>query len=337
MLTSVTLERYGPVGKLSWKKLGKINTVIGENGSGKTFLLKALYSAVRSLEEAGRGNDPRSLETVLFDKLYWTFQAEKIGDLVQKGGDGPLAFEMELNGGRFSYGFGKDTARSISHLVSTIPPRDANSIFLPAKEVLSLIDVILKTREQDRLFGFDDTYLDLARALQISRQKGRTYHEFAKSRERLEGIIGGRAEYDERAKRWLFRKGKAFFGIEVTAEGIKKIAILDMLLGNRYLTPNSIIFIDEPEAALHPRAIVQFLDIVETLARRGIQIFIATHSYFVLKKLYLIAQETDEPIPLAAHDSSGWHLADLRDGMPDNAIVGESIRLYEQEVELALQ
>lgn len=337
MLTSVAIERFGPISRLNWKGLGAINAVIGENGSGKTFLLKALYSAVRALEETGRGHDPRTAEAVLFQKLYWTFQVEKIGDLVEKGADGPLSFEMRIEKGRFSYGFGKDTAKTIPSIQNNIPVRAANSVFLPAKEVLSLIDVILKTREQDRLFGFDDTYLDLARALQISRQKGRNYPEFAESRTQLEDIIGGRAEYDERAKRWLFRKGNTRFGIEVTAEGIKKIAILDMLLGNRYVTPDSIIFIDEPEAALHPRAITRFLDIVGMLSGRGIQFFIATHSYFVIKKLYLIAQDKDLSIPLAAHDRSGWHLADLRDGMPENEIVAESVRLYEQEVELALQ
>src|SRR5215213_8020566 len=188
MITSVSLERFGPLGRLKWNGLGPLNVVIGENGSGKTFLLKALYAAVRSLEETGRGHDPRSSEAVLFEKLYWTFQAEKIGDLVQKGAEGPLAFEMKMDGKAFSYAFGKDTTRSISNVQNSIPPRRANSAFLPAKEVLSLIDVILKTREQDRLFGFDDTYLDLARALQISRQKGRNYHEFAESRTRLEEI-----------------------------------------------------------------------------------------------------------------------------------------------------
>jgi len=45
----------------------------------------------------------------------------------------------------------------------------------------------------------------------------------------------------------------------VTAEGIKKIAILDTLLGNRYLDTSSIVFIDEPEAALHPQAVSQSL------------------------------------------------------------------------------
>lgn len=42
---------------------------------------------------------------------------------------------------------------------------DITSIFIPAKEVLSLFSVILKSREIDKSFGFDDTYYDLAKAL----------------------------------------------------------------------------------------------------------------------------------------------------------------------------
>ena len=142
----------------------------------------------------------------------------------------------------------------------------------------------MKSREQDKVFGFDDTYLDLARALRQSTQKGRNYPEFAVSRQNLEHILGGRIEYDEASGRWQFRKGSQRFSIGVTAEGIKKIAILDTLLGNRYLDLDAIVFFDEPESALHPSAISALLDIVATLASRGIQFFMASHSYFVIKK-----------------------------------------------------
>ena len=67
----------------------------------------------------------------------------------------------------------------------------------------------------------------------------------------------------------------------MTAEGIKKIAILDTLLGNRYLDLDAIVFFDEPESALHPSAISALLDIVAILASRGIQFFMASHSYLV--------------------------------------------------------
>lgn len=143
-------------------------------------------------------------------------------------------------------------------------------------------------------------------------------------------------EYDDGSGNWQFREGRNRFPLGVTAEGVKKIAILDTLLGNRYLDPESIVFVDELESALHPAAISKLLDIVAVLAEEGMQFILASHSYFVVKKLFLIAQEKGMNIPVLAADGNGWHSADLKDGMPDNAIIAESIQLYQQEVNLAL-
>lgn len=337
MINAIKLLNFGPLAHFEWPELGKINLVIGGNGTGKTFVLKALYSSLRTLEEYKRGNEQRSASEILADKLYWTFQAEKIGDLVSKGADSPLSSSLTVDKRDFSYGFGKDTTKQITSLENHVMPRASNSVFLPAKEVLSLHHVILKSREQDKAFGFDETYFDLAKALRISPRMGKNYKEFAQSRTQLEGILGGVVEYDDASGRWLFVKGRHKFPIGVTAEGIKKIAILDTLLGNRYLDTNSVVLIDEPESALHPSAISQLLDIVAMLADRGIQFFMASHSYFVVKKLFLIAQKRGWSIPVISATENAWVCDDLLNGMPDNPIIAESIHLYQQEVELALK
>ncbi len=337
MLNEIKLNNFGPLAKLDWSNLGPINLVIGENGTGKTFLLKALYSAMRTLEEYRRGDDQRTVAEILAEKLYWTFQPDRIGDLVTKGADAALSCIVQFDHHNFNYSFGKDTTRQILSLENHVQPRSSNSIFLPAKEVLSLHQIILKSREQDQAFGFDDTYLDLARALRQSPKMGKNSAEFTKSRQSLEDIFGGRVEYDEASGRWQFKKGNQKFPIGVTAEGIKKIAILDTLLGNRYLDTSSIVFIDEPESALHPLAVSKLLDIVGVLAERGIQFFMASHSYFVLKKLFLIAQEQNLSIPVISACNSQWISANLKEGMPDNMIIDESIRLYKEEVALALK
>jgi energy-coupling factor transporter ATP-binding protein EcfA2 len=337
MLNRITLQHFGPLDKIDWKDLGTINLVIGGNGSGKTFLLKAIYSALRTLEEYKRGDDQRTASEILAEKLYWTFQADHIGDLVTKGADGPLSFSLELHKQSFHYTFGKDTTRAIGAIENHVPPRKSNSVFLPAKEVLSLHQVILKSREQDKVFGFDDTYLDLSRALSLPTTGGKNFKEFASSRQDLENILGGKVEYDDASGRWQFRKGNQKFPIGVTAEGIKKIAILDTLLGNRYLDPSSIVLIDEPESALHPTAISSLLDIIAMLATRGIQFFLASHSYFVVKKLFLIAQEKGWSVPVCSFSDGGWKIDDLKDGMPDNPIIDESIRLYQQEIGMVLK
>ena len=336
MLTNAELRNFGPLQDIQWPNLGKINLVIGANGTGKTFLLKSLYSAMKTVEEYKRGDDQRSAAEILADKLYWTFQPEKIGDLVRKGADSSLSCKVTVTERDFAYSFGKDTVKNISTVETDVLPRANNSIFLPAKEILSLHNIILKSREQDKVFGFDDTYLDLARALRVSPMVGRNYSVFSKSRQDLEKILEGKVEFDVSSGRWQFKKGNQKFPIGVTAEGVKKIAILDTLLGNRYLDTDSIIFIDEPESALHPRAISQFMDIIAMLAEGGIQFFMASHSYFVVKKLFLVAQERNLSIPVISAGDNGWVTGDLHDGMPDNSIINESIRLYKEEVELAL-
>ena len=337
MLNKIELKNFGPLTNIHWTNLGQINLVIGDNGSGKTFLMKALYSAMRTIEEYKRGNDQRTTAEILVEKLYWTFQTDKIGDLVTKGADSSLSCSVEFDGRLFYYSFGKDTTKKISSQENHVLPRISNSIFLPAKEVLSLHQIILKSREQDKIFGFDDTYLDLARALRQAPTGGKSLAEFGKSCQSLEDILGGKVEYDEASGRWQFKKGNQKFPIGVTAEGIKKIAILDTLLGNRYIDSHSIIFIDEPESALHPAAISQILDIISVLSARGIQFFLASHSYFVVKKLFLIAQEKGTSIPVISAQNSRWQCADLREGMVFNPIIDESIRLYKEEVGLVLK
>jgi AAA15 family ATPase/GTPase len=339
MIKQTTLSNFGPIEALTWNKLGPINLVIGRNGSGKTFILKALYTALRTLETYQRGDDRRTASDVLADKLYWTFQADSVGELVRKGSDGGLSFMMNFDDRDFRFSFGEKTTKQISSLENHIPtPRTSNSIFLPAKEVLSLYNIILTSRDRDQSFGFDDTYVDLARALLQAPQRGKNYAEFSQSRQQLEDLLGGKVDFDESGKKWTFKNARnQKFPIHTTAEGIKKIAILDRLLCNRYLDTNSVIFIDEPESALHPVAIAKLLDIVALLAERGIQFFIASHSYFVVKKLYLIAQEKQLSIPMVACEDSAWKTANLKAGMPDNSIIDEAIALYKDEVNLALQ
>jgi AAA15 family ATPase/GTPase len=340
LISKVNIKNFGALTSINWDHLGKINLIIGENGSGKSFLLKALYSTMRTIEEYKRGDDRRSEAEILSEKLYWTFQSEKIGDLVSKASADFLSCEITHDEREFYYKFGKDTTKNIQTMRNQTLSRKSNSIYLPSKEVLSLYHLILESREKDKLFGFDDTYFDLARALALPRRGGRNYPEFADSRKALEDILGGKVEYDDKAQRWHFKKGNKKFAIGVMAEGIKKIAILDSLLANRYLDTESIIFIDEPESALHPAAISKLLDIIEMLADRGIQFFLASHSYFVIKKLHIIARKKQLSIPLVSLNNKHNNEVvydDLLDDMPNNPIINESIRLYKEEVSTVLE
>ena len=333
MIEAFDFTNFGPLEAIRATSLGKINLVIGDNSCGKTYLLKALYAIIRSSEEFGRGDDNRDFSEVLSDKLYWTFQAGKIGDLVTKGSGKRLKAALSMfDNGELSFEFGQDTSKQVRPNHNTVATRPDNSVFIPPKEVLSLAKVIAKSALQDRAFGYDATYVDLVLALQ-NPQRNTDNNGFGSSRKKLENMFSGRIEFNTHDDNWEYRRGNARFSIHSTAEGIKKTAILDILLGNGYLTNQSVIFIDEPESALHPTAISELLNIIDLLAKQGIQFFIASHSYFVIKKLLLIALKNNQPIPCLMPSNGKWQQSCLlEDGLPDTEIINESIRIYEQEL-----
>jgi energy-coupling factor transporter ATP-binding protein EcfA2 len=353
MINRAELKNFGPIKELDWQNLGKINLIIGNNGCGKSFLLKALYSAVRTLEKHGRGDIQYGIQLILTDELYWTFQTDNIGDLVTRFLDDErsitdidLEFSLILNQQKFSYflncnSFSKDYyfSGSFKHMENYVIPRIENSIFLPAKEFISLDHIIFESRVIKQQFGFDNTYLDLINALRIPANEIVDEDDSILSnvRRKIRAMISGRIEFDETKKRWYFIQGNQRFTMGTTAEGFRKVAALDNLLGNGYLSKNSIIFIDEPESTLHPEAISKLLDIIAILANYDIQFFIASHSYFVIKKLFLIAQEQQLSIPVLSYQDNEWIQSDLKDEMPSNPIIKESIRLYKEEVSLALK
>lgn len=339
MITEVEIRNFGAIRDFHSNDLKGINLVIGENASGKTFLLKALYSAVKSVEAHNRGDDIKAINEILADKLRWTFQTEKIGDLVTKASNEPLSFRMVLEGMGFSYSFSKDASKNIIKYDSEIENRAENSIFIPAKEVLTLFSVIQRSRQVDMAFGFDDTYLDLVNALSIAPSKGKNFKAFADARETIGELVDGHVEYDESSGKWIYiNNNRQRYSIGATSEGIKKISIMDRLFANGYLKRGSIIFIDEIESALHPRAISEFLDVLYNISRQmDIQIFIASHSYFVIRKLYLLAAINNTDISCISFEKAGEsEISNLREGMPKNSIIQESVRLYNEEVDAIL-
>ncbi len=344
MFNNLILENIAAFQQLQWQQHERLNLIIGENDCGKTHLLKLLYGIARSLEDyQKRGNNDPSLswQEVLADKLRWIFQppALELGKLVHKG-KSQLSVNAHINDDiNLSFSFGEKTTRKIlkftPHFIAITTP--INALFLPPKEILTVMDAIEATRSQLEIIGFDDTYLDLIKALRLPVSRGKLHQHLKTAVELLDEQMGkGQIEVEQ--NEFMFKRGHEKYTMSQTAEGIKKIGILNRLIKNRMLKPGSILFVDEPEVNLHPKAIVALVDIFFLLAQQaGIQIYLATHNYFVLRRFEWLARKHNEPIGLCSlfRSPKNGVLAEfynLRDGMPSNPIIDVSIELYEQNV-----
>lgn len=71
----------------------------------------------------------------------------------------------------------------------------------------------------------------------------------------------------------------------MTAEGFRKIGVLQRLLGNGSLNPGTAgpLLWDEPESNLNPKLMKDLVLALLELARNGQQIILATHDYVLLK------------------------------------------------------
>jgi len=176
----------------------------------------------------------------------------------------------------------------------------------------------------------------LIKALRLPISRGKLPLQLQKAVELLDTQMG-KGQIEVEKNEFIFKRGHEKSAMSQTAEGLKKIGLLERLICNRMLNTNSILFIDEPEVNLHPRAIVTLVDTLFQMAKAGIQIYLATHSYFVLRRFEWLARKHQESIPLCAISrspkngvSAKFH--NLRDGMPSNPIIEVSIELYEQNV-----
>ena len=121
-------------------------------------------------------------------------------------------------------------------------------------------------------------------------------------------------------------------------DGIKKLGILATLLKSRGIAKDTVLFVDEPETNLHPRASAVFTQVLFRLGQAGVQVYLATHSYFVLKQLEILAKQHKMDVPFCSlvreGDEIDARFSNLREGMPDNPIIDESLRLYQEGIDV---
>ncbi|TKG92017.1 ATP-binding protein [Puteibacter caeruleilacunae] len=347
MINKITVKNFQAFKEFSLSGFAPINVVIGGNDSGKTGILKILYVIIKSVEEYGlkQKHAPESFKKVLGNKLISSFNSKKsgIGKMVRKGASEKLSVDVTYCDNQnlyFSFSeYAKEQISDVSNDIEYL--KDTNALFIPAKEVLSIFKTIEIARENLFIPEFDDTYYDLVKVLKIPTVKGKIDSNLGLVNQTLEKVFEGEVQQKKEGVdiEFIFKKGKHEFPMSLTAEGVKKIGILTTLIQNRQLHKGSMLFMDEPDSNLHPDAIRELCEIVYRMSKAGVQIFLSTHNYFMIKQLTIIARrekETMKCLSLTKEEDStiSYQVADLKEGLPDNSIIEEALKMFDQETDL---
>ncbi len=105
--------------------------------------------------------------------------------------------------------------------------------------------------------------------------------------------MGGTVELDANGRFYLKVPGRGPIEMPLVAEGHRKLAMLARLIATGSLLGSGYLFWNEPEANLNPRLIRSVALAILGLARDGVQVFVATHSLFLLRELE-IQSKTDD-------------------------------------------
>ena len=153
-------------------------------------------------------------------------------------------------------------------------------------------------KERDPLTGVPGYFYDLARALKFDYTGDMAFPDVY---ERLTGsdVIGGKIGISETGDLSFQENGRSF-SLPVTAMGIANLGILALLIERKVLDKGSFLFIDEPEAHLHPSWQVRMAENLFELSRQGVNVVIATHSADILKWLEVHVKKNPDDEQLVA-------------------------------------
>lgn len=277
-LQKISLENFTVFNHLNLDFCNGINISIGENGTGKTHILKILYSACQAVRK----------DVSFSYKLVKVFKPDdlRIGRLAnRKSGNESVKIKVISDLATIAVAFSRKTKKWDADITGEDKWEkqlgDLTSTFIPAKEILSNAWNLEAAVDKNNV-DFDDTYVDIVTSAKIDISKGRDSDDRKKYLNILQQITNGKVTV-ENEKFYLKPSNQARIEFQLVAEGMRKIALLWQLIKNGTLEQGSILFWDEPEANINPVHFAIIVDMLLELQKNGVQIFISTHDYIFAK------------------------------------------------------
>jgi len=300
MLKSLHLKNFTvfPDAHFSFGK--HLNVIVGENGLGKTHVLKAAYSVLavsaRGGKDSGNLNPTKSyLQSAIANKMRGVFRPDRIGRLARRqAGSNRSEVACTFDNPGYDLGFSFNTGSKTEVTIEEAPEGwiEDVPVYLPTRELLTIYPGFVSLYETTHL-EFEETWRDTAILLGAPLAKGARERKIRELLQPLEEAMGGTVELDP-AGRFYMRMKTGRFEMHLVAEGLRKLATIARLIANGSLLDKGYLFWDEPDTNLNPKLVKLVARMIVNISQADIQVFIATHSLFLLREIYIL-QQTEFP------------------------------------------
>jgi len=349
----LTLKDFTVFGQADFEFSPGLNVLIGANGTGKSHVLKLLYSITRPM----KGKSQTVRDNPDLDVGPHSAFRRLLGENVRKALEGtfrpepgpPPFISLIRHGARSAeataygdfgtaaIGFGGDDATT--NFQALTPPKGL-AIFVPASEVLSISPGFVAAYDRKEL-SFDQTFCDLCMDFSASLLRFVSPPALGELAAKIDGVVGGKTVlrgdkfYVALSKDWSLEA-------PMLAEGLRKLASITHLIRNGSLIQGGVLYWDEPEANMNPKLIPTVAHALLALAAAGIQVFVATHDYLLTNELSVVA-EYGTPEAMAAkprffclshprpHDPVQVERGDTLADLGHNPILEEFAAHYDRE------
>jgi len=292
MIEKIRFEKFTAFETLELKFSPGINIFIGENGTGKTHIMKAVYAAC----------DISKSKDSFAEKINNVFypSGKQIGRLVKRSSASSKGLievtrKLDEKSINIRLSFSNHTTRpekaTVSGATKAWRETHFDAAYIPVKDMMANAPGF-RSLYEEREIHFEEVYVDIIRKAFLPVLKGPTEKQRKHLLESLQEAMDGKviAKNEE----FFLRSKHGELEFTLLAEGFRKLGLLWILIQNGTLLNGSVLFWDEPETNLNPRLMKSVVGILLELQRTGVQIFISTHDYAVLKEFDLQYQTQDQ-------------------------------------------
>ena len=330
-ISRIALKNFTAFTDLEIEPSTGLNVLVGANGTGKTHLMKVAYGAC----------DVSRTGQLLPDKLVALFLPtdRRLGRLVTRR-QGVDSCRIRVDNGKHSLRTeftSRQSDRTRSWGQHDWRAASLQSVYIPVKEMLANAPGFLSLYEQ-REIHFEETYRDILLRAFVPPGRGPIPKDQERLLKILRNAIKGRVTFKN--EEFCLRNKDGNLEFSLLAEGFRKLGLLWLMIRNGTLLEGSVLFWDEPETNLNPALFKPVVQVLLELQRSGVQIFVATHDYVILKEIDLQMERSDRVQFHSLHkDGSGMIVNSSASSMAQiepNMILQTFSSLYDREVERSL-